>query len=149
MHQRSHEVPRIGIFAVIVFNKLGKHTHTLNKIVGIKATKRQCKKTSNLGRQKVVPTQNFWPRIVYNDKLLMSQSEMEASKNTAKESYAQALGNTVGNKDHEVKAAGIFSGDVTQNTSPCTSKVCKRDVKNFSPINTNLCYYKYCSMFAS
>ena len=42
------------------------------------------------------------------------------------------------NKDQEVKAAGIFSGDVTQKTSPCTAKVCKRDVKNFSPTDTSL-----------
>ena len=77
------KVPCIGIFAVIVFNKLGKHTHTLNKTVGIKATKRQCQKTSNLGG-----THKFWPRIVYNDMLLMSQSEMDAGKNTALKWFA-------------------------------------------------------------
>ena len=82
------KVLRIDIFAVIVFNKLGKHTHTLNKIVGIKPTKRQCQKTSNLGRQKVVPTQKFWPRIAHNDKLSMSQYEMIASKNTALKWFA-------------------------------------------------------------
>ena len=135
------------------FQQTEKHTHTLNKIVGIKATKRQCQKTSNLGGLKVVPTQKFWPRIVYNDKFLTSQLEMDASKNTAlkwfaynkafqkideKKSYAQALGNTVTNKDHKVKVVGIVSRDVIQETSQCIAKVCKRDVKSFSPTDTSL-----------
>ena len=42
------------------------------------------------------------------------------------------------NKNHEIKAAGIFSGEVIQKTFPCTTTVGKRDVKNFSPIDTSL-----------
>ena len=73
-------VSRIGIFAVIVFNKLAKHTHTLNKIVETKATE--------FGGYKVVPTQKFWLRIVYNDNFPMVQAELDASKCTALKWFA-------------------------------------------------------------
>ena len=52
---KDHIIPKVlctGTFATIVFNKLEKHTHILNKTVGIKIPKRKCPKTNNLGRTK-------------------------------------------------------------------------------------------------
>ena len=60
-HQdQDHTIPKVpptDIFVVIGFSKLGKHTHMLNKIVGTKIPKNQCKKMSSLeGGREVVPT---------------------------------------------------------------------------------------------
>ena len=156
MSIKDHMIPKascIGTFATTVFNKMGKHTHILNKIVGVKIPKRQCQKTINFGGTNVVPTRKIQSRVVYNNKFSMCQVEINASKSTAfkwlaynkafqtidkNKSYAQALANAVPVTDQHMKKAETFTAQVIHKNPPLATKVSKRDDRNFSPIDTTL-----------